>query len=169
MRPLVGVTSILILSASVASAQLRETVNVNLVEVPVTVLDRNGDPVRGLTADRFEIIDQGKVRKVTSFETIDFASKQSLKTTSPLNPAVRRSFLLLFDLSFSSPVGRIKAQEAARNFLARGMHRQDLAAIGTVDVERGFRLLTAFTTDRSLLIHLPTIAREDRRSERPSR
>ena len=152
MRPLVGVTSILILSASVASAQLRETVNVNLVEVPVTVLDRNGDPVRGLTADRFEIIDQGKVRKVTSFETIDFASKQSLKTTSPLNPAVRRSFLLLFDLSFSSPVGRIKAQEAARNFLARGMHRQDLAAIGTVDVERGFRLLTAFTTDRSLLI-----------------
>jgi VWFA-related protein len=152
MRPLVSVTSILILSAGVALAQLRETVNVNLVEVPVTVLDRNGDPVRGLTADRFEIIDQGKVRPVTSFEMIDFASKQSLKSTSPLNPAVRRSFLLLFDLSFSSPVGRTKAQEAARNFLARGLHRQDLAAIGTVDVERGFRLLTAFTTDRSLLV-----------------
>jgi VWFA-related protein len=152
MRPLVSVTSILILSAGVGFAQLRETVNVNLVEVPVTVLDRNGNPVRGLTADRFQVIDQGKVRPITSFETIDFASKQSVKSTSPLNPAVRRSFLLLFDLSFSSPVGRTKAQEAARNFLARGLHRQDLAAIGTVDVERGFRLLTAFTTDRSILI-----------------
>jgi len=151
MRLLVGVTSILILSAGVAFAQLRETVNVNLVEVPVTVLDRNSNPVRGLTADRFEVIDQGKVRAITSFETIDFASAQSLRSTSALNPAVRRSFLLLFDLSFSSPVGRTKAQEAARNFLARGLHRQDLAAIGTVDVERGFRLLTAFTTDRSLL------------------
>src|SRR5256885_15259503 len=107
MRPLVGLASIALLFASAALAQVRETVNVNLVEVPVTVLDRNGDPVRGLTADRFEVIDQGKVRPVTSFEMIDFASKQSLKSTSPLNPAVRRSFLLLFDLSFSSPVGRM--------------------------------------------------------------
>jgi VWFA-related protein len=151
MRPLVGLTSIVLLSASAAIGQVRETVNVNYVEVPVTVLDRSGDPVRGLTKDRFEILDQGKVREITSFETIDFASPQSLKSTSPLNPAVRRSFLLLFDLSFSSPVGRLKAQEAARNFLVRGLHGRDLAAVGTIDVERGFRLLTAFTTDRSLL------------------
>ena len=151
MRPLVGLTSIFLFSAAIGSAQVRETVNVNFVEVPVTVLDRNGDPVRGLTADRFEVIDQGKARTITSFETIDFASKVSVKSTSPLNPVLRRSFLMLFDLSFSSPVGRLKAQEAARNFLARGLHRRDLAAIGTIDVERGFRLLTAFTTDRSLL------------------
>ncbi len=132
-------------------AQVKETIHVNYVEVPVTVVDRNGDPVRGLTQDRFEIIDQGKVRPITSFETIDFNSPESLKSTSPLNPAVRRSFLLLFDLTFSSPVGRIKAQEAARNFIARGLRRHDLAAIATVDVDRGFRLLTAFTTDRNLL------------------
>ncbi len=151
MRPLVGVTSILILAVGVAFAQVRETVIVNFVEVPVTVLDRSGDPVRGLTADRFEVIDQGKLRPITSFEMIDFGSAQSLKSTSPLNPVVRRSFLLLFDLSFSSPVGRTKAQEAARNLLARGLRRHDLAAVATIDVERGFRLLTAFTTDRSLL------------------
>ena len=151
MRPLVGLASIALLFASAALAQVRETVNVNFVEVPVTVLDRNGDPVRGLTKDRFELIDRGKTRTITSFETIDFASPESLKKTSALNPAVRRNFLLLFDLTFSSPVGRVKAQEAARNFLARGLHRQDLAAIGTIDVEHGLRLLTAFTTDRNLL------------------
>src|SRR5207237_9955070 len=104
MRPLVGLASIALLFASAALAQVRETVNVNFVEVPVTVLDRNGDPVRGLTADRFEVIDQGKARTITSFETIDFASKVSVKSTSPLNPLLRRSFLLLFDLSFSSPI-----------------------------------------------------------------
>ena len=134
-----------------ALAQVKETIHVNYVEVPVTVLDRNGDPVRGLTKDRFELVDDGKVRPIVSFDTIDFTSPESMKSASPLNPAVRRSFLLLFDLSFSSPVGRAKAQEAAQNFIARGLQRRDLAAVGTIDVEHGFRLLTAFTSDRSLL------------------
>jgi len=149
MRPLGAVTSFLFFSAALALGQLRETVNVNLIEVPVTVVDRNGNPIRGLTADKFELIDQGQKRAITTFETIDFASQ--VRTASPLNPAARRSFLLLFDLSFSSPLGRTKAQEAARNFIARSMQRRDLAAVGTIDVERGFRLLTAFTTDRNLL------------------
>ena len=149
MRPLGAVTSLLVFSAGLAFGQVRETVNVNLVEVPVTVVDRNGNPVRGLTADKFELIDQGQKRPITTFEVIDFAAQA--RATSPLNPAARRSFLLLFDLSFSSPLGRTKAQEAARNFIARSMQRRDLAAVGTIDIERGFRLLTAFTTDRNIL------------------
>ena len=152
MRPLVGIASTLLLfTAAAAVAQVKETINVHLVEVPVMVVDRDGNPVRGLTAANFEILDEGKKRPVTSFDKIDFGSADSVRNTSPLNPAARRSFLLLFDLSFSSPSGRIKAQEAARNFIARGMQRRDLAAIATVDVDRGFRLLAAFTTDRHLL------------------
>src|SRR6266849_6076715 len=149
MRPLVPVTSFLLLWAGFAFGQLRETVNVNLIEVPVTVVDRNGNPVRGLTADKSELIDKGQKRAITTFEVIDFASP--VRAISPLNPAARRSFLLLFDMSFSSPNGRTKAQDAARNFIARSMQRRDLAAVGTIDVERGFRLLTAFTTDRNML------------------
>lgn len=139
------------LASGTASAQLSETINVHLVEVPVTVVDRSGNPVRRLTAANFEILDQGKRREITNFDAIDFAQPESRRGISPLNPAARRSFLLLFDLSFSSPVGRTKAQDAARNFIARGLQRRDLAAIATVDVERGYRLLTAFTTDRNLL------------------
>jgi VWFA-related protein len=149
MRPLGAVTGFLFLAAGAAFGQLKETVNVNLVEVPVTVVDRGGNPVRGLTADKFELIDQGQKRTITTFEVIDYAT--TLRSVSPLNPAARRSFLLLFDLSFSSPLGRMKAQDAARNFIARNMQRRDLAAVGTIDVERGFRLLTAFTTDRNML------------------
>ena len=139
------------LVAAAAMAQVKETINVHLVEVPVMVTDREGNPIRGLTAANFEIVDEGHKRAITSFDKIDFASRESIGATSQLNPAARRSFLLLFDLSFSSPSGRAKAEEAARNFVARGMQRRDLAAIGTVDVERGFRLVTAFTTDRNLL------------------
>ena len=151
MHPLVRITSILLLTAGSGLAQVKETVNVHLVEVPVTVVDREGNPVRGLTAANFELIDQGHKRTITTFDRIDFASTESMKNTSPLNPAARRSFLLLFDLSFASPNGMAKAQEAARNFIVRGLQRRDLAAVGTVDVDRGFRLLTAFTTDRNLL------------------
>src|SRR5260370_38497756 len=149
MPPLVAVTSFLVLSAGFGFGQVGEPVNVNLIEVPVTVVDRSGNPVRGLTADKFELIDQGQKRPITTFEVIDFAAPT--RAASPLNPAARRSFLLLFDLSFSSPLGRMKAQEAARNFIARSMQRRDLAAVATIDVERGFRLLTAFTTDRNFL------------------
>src|SRR5438128_2903160 len=141
----------LLLIAAAASAQLKETIEVHLVEVPVTVIDRAGEPVRGLTAANFEIFDQGKKREIKSFDKIDFSAPDTMKATSALNPNARRSFLLLFDLSFSAPVGRIKAEEAARNFIARGMQRRDLAAVGTVDINHGFRMVTAFTTDRTLL------------------
>ena len=40
MRPLVGLASIALLFASAALAQVRETVNVDFVEVPVNVVDR---------------------------------------------------------------------------------------------------------------------------------
>ncbi|HEV2719644.1 MAG TPA: VWA domain-containing protein [Thermoanaerobaculia bacterium] len=148
---------VLVLSAVAVTAlgqpsKLSETVNVHLVEVPVTVVDREGNPVRGLKQSDFEIYDQGKKRDITVFDPVDFASDASLKATSPLNPAARRSFLLLLDMSFSSPNGRAKAQEAARAFIAKTLTRRDLAAVATIDIEHGFRLLTSFTTDRNALV-----------------
>jgi VWFA-related protein len=146
---------VLILSVSAAAfaqqPRLSETVNVHLVEVPVTVVDRDGNPVRGLTAANFEILDQGKRQEITAFDKVDFASSD-VKATSPLNPAARRSFLLLFDNTFSSPLGRAKAQEAARAFVAKTLQRRDIAAVGMIDIDRGFHLLTSFTTDRTAVV-----------------
>src|ERR1043165_9861362 len=154
MRPLSGIALALIFAGATALAdppKLSETMNVHLVEVPVTVVDRDGNPVRGLTKGNFEVFDQGKARQISTFDAVDFASSEMLKM-SPLNPAARRSFLLLFDMSFSSPNGRAKAQDAARAFVAKIMTRRDLAAVGTIDIDHGFRLLTSFTTDRTALI-----------------
>lgn len=141
----------LLLMATAARAQIKESIEVHLVEVPVTVVDRAGAPVRGLTRQNFEILDHGARREIRSFDAIDFAAEGLSRKISPLNPAARRSFLLLFDLSFSSPAGLTKAQDAARKFIARGLQQRDLAAVGTIDINRGFRLVTAFTTDRTLL------------------
>lgn len=130
-----------------------EKVTVAYVEVPVTVLGKNGEAMRGLTKANFEVRDDGEKRDVESFEAIDFAAAGgSTKAISPLNPASRRNFLLLFDLSYSNPKSVGRAQEAARSFITRSIGGRDLVAIGTVDVDRGFRFVTAFTTDRDLLI-----------------
>src|SRR3954447_20094251 len=150
MRCLGRIALLLLLGTSAASAQVKETIDVHLVEVPVTVVDRGGNPVRGLTAANFELFDQGTKRTIGNFEAIDFES-EAVRSMSPLNPSARRNFILLFDLSFSSPTGRNKAQEAARNFIAKAMGRRDLAAVATIDVDRGFRMVTALTTDRNLL------------------
>ncbi len=151
---LVVMGSLALFIAGAGSGQippLKETINVHLVEVPVTVVDRDGNPVRGLTRANFEVLDQGKRQTLSVFDAIDFASPEVMKATSPLNPVARRTFLLLFDLSYSSPRGRDKAVAAANDFIARGLSRRDLAAVGTIDADRGFRLATSFTTDRTLL------------------
>lgn len=137
--------------AVVVLAQVRETVNVNVIEVPVTVVDGSGNPIRGLTAANFEMLDQGKKREITSFDKIDFGTTESVTAISPLNPAARRTFLLLFDLGFSSPNSLTRAQEAARTFVKDNVKPRDLVGVGTIEIDRGFRLLSAFTTDRELI------------------
>ena len=143
----------LLLFAHAAFAQtFQEKVTVTYVEVPVTVIARDNTPVRGLAKENFELMENGEKRTIESFDAIDFAAAGMEKAISPLNPASRRNFLLLFDLSFSTPISLGRAQEAARNFIARSLGRRDLVAIASVDVDRGFRFLTAFTTDRELLL-----------------
>ena len=137
----------------IAFAQTRkfeEKVEIHYVEVPVTVL-RDHVSVRDLTKANFEIYDSGTKREIESFDAIDFTRPETASTISPLNPASRRNFLLLFDLSFSSPVSVGRAQDAARNFIARSVGKRDLVAVAVVDVDRGYRFLTSFTTDRTLL------------------
>ncbi len=146
-----GVFASVLLVAASAFAQLRETVNVNVIEVPVSVVDNSGNPVRGLTAANFEVYDGGKKQTVTSFDKVDFGSNETASAISPLNPAARRSFLLLFDLAFSSPRSMVRSQEAARNFVKSAVQPRDLVGVGTIENEHGFRLLTAFTTDRDLI------------------
>ena len=127
--------------------QVSERVNVSLIEVPVTVADGGGNAVRGLKAENFAITDDRGAHPIASFDVVDF----SAAARSAVPPPARRSFLLLFDLSNSSPNAMGRARRAAENFVKTAVHPSDLAAVGTVSVESGFRMVTAFTSDRALL------------------
>lgn len=141
----------LALGAVTLTLVAQETVKVHLVEVPVTVVDHDGNPVRGLKASNFELFDDGKRQNITAFDAIDFASTESVSALSPLNPTARRSFLLLFDLGYGTIKSMERARVAARQFLATNVHPRDLVAVGLIQPEKAFRLLTAFTSDRNMV------------------
>ena len=102
---------------AVKADQFTEATEVLVVEVPVQVL-RGGEPVRGLTAEDFELWEGREKQQITGFEVLDLsaagpaAPRAAQKTVVP--PSARRRFLLLFDLSFSEPKTIEKARQAAR-------------------------------------------------------
>ncbi|HKS25454.1 MAG TPA: VWA domain-containing protein [Thermoanaerobaculia bacterium] len=130
------------------AAQASETITVQYIEVPVSVVGRDGNPVRGLTRENFRLFDNRRPVAVTAFDTIDFGSPASLKANAK-NPAAHRAFLLLFDLINSQPSSLGRAQAAARTFVQKTVLPGDLVGVGTLDLQRGYRLLVNFTSDRT--------------------
>ena len=132
---------------------VREEARVVVVEVPVNVVGRDGRPVENLKAEDFEVFDDGKPQTITGFEVLD--QRKPLPPPAagepPINPAASRHFLIVFDLSFASAQGVVRARHSARDFVVSRMKELDTAAVATYSVETGFRLVVGFTGDRSQL------------------
>jgi VWFA-related protein len=132
--------------AAPAGAQFSESTQVLVVEVPVQVVGKDGEPVRGLTANDFEVFEGRKKLPVTGFEVLDLKTSDASSTSMPT--AARRHFMMLFDLSFSEPQAILKARSAAENVM-RTLHPTDLVAVATYNVASGPQLVLGFTPDRT--------------------
>jgi VWFA-related protein len=160
-RPLLLSLCLFVPVAALAADQQQPTFEgasqVTAVEVPVNVVGKDGEPVRGLTAEDFEVYDGNERQTITSFEVIDLKALETRleaaaqKSPADLPSAARRHFLFLFDLSFSSPTSILKARLAAREFVLNGLHPADLAAVATFSLEQGPKLIITFTPDRAQL------------------
>lgn len=131
---------------------VQERASATVIEIPVNVVGRDGKPVVGLTAEDFELYDNGRKQPISGFEVIDLS-----RTLSPaakaqpfeeLPPSARRLWLIVFDFSYTSPTGLLRARNGARDFVTRSMGGEDLAAVGTLSVDTGWKLLVNFTRDR---------------------
>ncbi|MDX1644092.1 MAG: VWA domain-containing protein [Thermoanaerobaculia bacterium] len=125
------------------------------VQIPVNVVDSDGEPVRGLTTDDFEIYSDGELQAITSFEVIDLdvlgPDLRPRQADDVIPQAARRNILLLFDLTFSDASAIVRARDAARDFVLRSLHPSDLVAVATHSVDMGPRLIVTFTPDRAQL------------------
>ncbi|MDX1643220.1 MAG: VWA domain-containing protein [Thermoanaerobaculia bacterium] len=142
--------SILFAAPGVAQ-EYSDTTSVVVVEVPVNVTTRDGDPITGLTADDFEILDQGKKQVISGFDVIDLRQEESRQELAGTSPAARRHFVFVFDLSFSEPSAVARARKAALDVVRSSLHPGDLIGVATYSTRQGPQLVLNFTTDRRMV------------------
>ena len=154
-------TALLLAAAPLAHSQsarsqkerFGEATEVILVQIPVHVT-RKGKPVRGLTAENFEILEGRKKQPVVAVDVFDLSllptSAEGARTPA-IPPAGRRNFVMLFDLSNSYPAGIVRAREAALDVARNSLHPSDLVAVATYSQSQGIELMMSFSTDRRQL------------------
>ncbi|HYR27894.1 MAG TPA: VWA domain-containing protein [Thermoanaerobaculia bacterium] len=132
-----------LLSLSLVAQPMRDAVTIEVVDVPVFVV-RDGESVRGLRGEDFELFVNGKRQSIDFFDEIGAAESQ------PGSLRERRLFLLMFDLAFSQPPALNRAQKAAAKLLTTASPG-DLFSIATYSWRRGVWFVTPFTSDQVAL------------------
>ena len=130
-----------------------------IVLTDVTVLDKNGNPVKGLTGGDFRVSDNGKEQKLASFEehtgalgelVPTAAAESSLHSNSYLLHAPPASNVLLLDITNLGIVDQMYLSQQMQKFVEALPAGEPLA----IYMRAGdFTLpLVNFTTDRNLLL-----------------
>ncbi len=144
---------LMLLAASAFAQQLNETVNVEVIQVPVYVVGPDGSPIRGLKKDAFELYIDGYPKPIEYFDPVDVTAPA--KDDEPRRESERRLYLLLFDLSCASddcralPGRIVRAQKAAAAAVDRSSLDSDLFAVATYTSNRGVQFTTPFLRDRA--------------------
>ena len=150
--------------------------NVNLVLVDVVVRDKAGNIVRGLAADDFQLVEDGRPQQIASFAFEQIAtgtrplvnasllSPEATDTSRVLAPAGfvgvpqsaqlteadtagRRLLVMLFDTSSMQPEDVQTAVDAANKWVGSSMTSADLVAVAVIG--SSLNVLADFTNDTS--------------------
>ncbi len=140
--------ALLVACAFSARAQVRESMTVEVVQVPVYVTTSDGKPVTGLKKDAFQLSVDGHPQAIDYFDTFDFASATSEPPAIERPRRERRLYLLLFDLTFATPPTIARAQHAAEQAVTHSNPATDLFAVATYSSNRGVFFLSPFLSDR---------------------
>lgn len=146
----IAALAVLLLSAGMAGAQtpsVSTDISVTLVEIPVEVTQGN-EPVRGLTAADFEVLEGKRSLPIVSFETVNLETPPRADAPAP-PPAARRHVLFLFDFALSRPERLLDGIAAARELVEKDLDPRDMVAVGLYLPKGELPLLLSFTSDRA--------------------
>jgi VWFA-related protein len=135
-----------LLSFSLLAQPVRDSVTIEVVDVPVFVT-RGDQPLTGLTAEDFELYVNGKRQPIEYFDVV---GGEGVKPDDAPSLRERRLFVLMFDLAFTQPPSIGRAQRAAAAVIAQASPN-DLFAIATFSSRKGVWFTTPFTSDRIAL------------------
>ncbi len=156
--PAAGAALLLALTLSVRGPALSQdrgkpltedvTVTVKLVQVYVTAKD--GKPVTDLSAEDFEVTDNGQPVPVTHFEK-HFVGGDTVAPPPPAESRVRtnRKFFLFFDFAFVDARSALKARDAGLQFIDTRLKPGDEVGLLSYSAMRGLTIHEYLTTDHS--------------------
>jgi VWFA-related protein len=131
-------------------------VDVNVVNVDVTVTDRSGKPVMDLTRADFDIFEDGKLMTLSNFAMVEKTTQSITKSTPPAAPAAqtavvpapRRKLLILIDNNYLEKQERDRALRTIETYLQSKEFQGEVAvaAIGHAIIP-----VQQFTSDKSVL------------------
>lgn len=131
-------------------------VNTELVQTDVTVFDKKGRFVDGLSASDFELVIDGKPQDISFFERVAFYNTERGGTSDPSiadNPAAvsarQRTVLFFVDDLHLSPTSLVHTRKSLLDFVNKGLLPNDQVAITSSSGQIGF--LQQFTDDRTVL------------------
>jgi len=115
-------------------------VEINYVEVDAVVVDRQGNFVRDLKRDDFELLEDGEPQKISTYSLVNIPVERAEKplfVKQPVEPDVQtnargldgRIYLLVLDDLHTAPLRSERVRTAARRFVRQQMGANDLAAI----------------------------------------
>ena len=114
-------------------------VEIDFVEADAYVVDAQNNPVKDLTADDFEVIEDGKPQKVTSFSLVNIPierAERPLFATQPVEADVQtnehlegRIYLIVLDDLHTEFTRTPRVKAAMRRFFERSFGTNDLAAV----------------------------------------
>lgn len=141
-------------------------ITTKLVQVDAVVTDKKGNPVTDLTADDFEVWQDGKLQKITNFSFVNTEIPKTISTTTGkkvdkqttfppgrTNPAgTGRLITFIVDDGncAASLVGMMATREALEKFITEQMQPSDLVAI--YRTRGGTSLLQQYTSDKTQLM-----------------
>src|SRR5215467_15497100 len=136
-------------------------VRVDYVEVDVVVTDRQGNLVRDLKKEDFQVLEDGKSQAINTFTFVDIPVERAdrpLFAESPIEPDVRtnekpfdgRVYVMVIDDLHTRAGRTIRVKTAAKQFIERRLGANDLMvfvnATGTTDSNQ------EFTSNKKLLL-----------------
>jgi VWFA-related protein len=143
-------------------------INVNLVQVDAVVTNSKGAPVTNLTADDFEVLQDGKSQQISNFAFINVkdraatvaprASAVQPKNHLPVPPPppiafrpdqIRRTIALVVDDLALSSDSTIRIRESLKKWVDNEMQPGDLVAI--MRTSAGMGALQQFASDKRVL------------------
>jgi VWFA-related protein len=132
-----GAAAVVLAGSLVAAQQPTFRVQIDAIELDAFVTDAQGNPVRGLTVDDFELFEDGKPQVITSFSQVDIpfeARVEPIDAKGAVDPDVvsndrSEGRVYLFILDEVAPVDALRSRVFLRRFLQQHFAANDRAAV----------------------------------------